>query len=134
MLVGYNTNIQYKDKIYHIQTEDNGINNPVIVTFLYYQGAIIASKKTNYANIINEPDYKAKVEKLMKAQHKYMIRELLSGRLTMEGDGLKEESGEETTMSIKDSERLEEKAHNQEKFSVSMDETLLNFVLKRIKK
>lgn len=130
MLVGYNTNVQYKDKIYHVQTEDNGINNPVIVTFLYYQGAIIASKKTNYADILNEPDYKEKVAKIMKAQHKYMIRELLSGRLTLEGDAFKEE----TNIELNNIDRVEEKNKKQQKSIVSMDETLLNFILKRMKK
>lgn len=130
MLVGYNTNVQYKDKIYHVQTEDNGINNPVIVTFLYYQGAIIASKKTNYADILNEPDYKEKVAKIMKAQHKYMIRELLSGRLTLEGDAFKEE----TNIELNNIDKVEEKNKKQQKSIVSMDETLLNFILKRMKK
>lgn len=130
MLVGFNTNVQYKDKIYHIQTEDNGISNPVIVTFLYYQGAIIASKKTNYANILNEPDCKEKIAKIMKAQHKYMIKELLSGRLTLEGDAFKEE----TTIELNNIEKVEEKDKEHERTIASMDETLLNFILQRMKK
>ena len=82
MLVGYNTNIPYKEKTYHVQTEDNGKNNPVIVTLLYSQGAILASKKTSYADIISEPDYERKVRELMKAQHKVMIKELIAGKYT----------------------------------------------------
>ena len=82
MLVGYNTNIPYKEKTYHVQTEDNGKNNPVIVTLLYSQGAILASKKTSYADIISEPDYEHKVRELMKVQHKVMIKELIAGKYT----------------------------------------------------
>jgi hypothetical protein len=82
MLVGYNTNISYKDSIYHIQTEDRGQDNPIIVTFLYSKGEILASKKTNYANIIEEPDYKEKIRRLMKEQHDNMIKELLAGKCT----------------------------------------------------
>ena len=37
MLVGFNTNISYKDKIYHVQTEDSGKVNPVVVTLLYHE-------------------------------------------------------------------------------------------------
>jgi hypothetical protein len=84
MLVGYNTNISYKERIYHIQTEDSGKSNPVIVTLLYSQGAILASKKTSYADFISAPDFKEKVSKLMKIQHKVMIKELLSGKYTGE--------------------------------------------------
>ncbi len=82
MLVGYNTNISYKDKVYHIQTEDSGQGNPVIVTLLYSKGAILASKKTSYEQIVTAPDFQEKVRKIMKAQHKFMIRELLSGKYT----------------------------------------------------
>jgi hypothetical protein len=87
MLVGYNTNISYKEKPYHIQTEDSGKSNPVIVTLLYSQGAILASKKTNYEHFISAPDFKEKVSKLMKIQHKVMIKELLSGKYTGESHG-----------------------------------------------
>ena len=79
MLAGYNTNISYKCDTYHIQTEDSGVKNPVIVTLLYSKGAIITSKKTSYAHIVNDQDYKEKIKGLMKQQHKTMIKELLSG-------------------------------------------------------
>ena len=45
MLVGYNNNVTYKGKVYHVQTEDSGLNNPIIVTLLYIKGTILASKK-----------------------------------------------------------------------------------------
>jgi hypothetical protein len=82
MLVGYNTNISYKEHVYHVQTEDSGQSNPVIVSLIYFQGAIIASRKTNYAHVAHDPDFKEKVTRLMKAQHKWMIRELLAGKFT----------------------------------------------------
>jgi hypothetical protein len=91
MLVGFNTNISYKDKTYHVQTEDSGKNNPVVVTLLYYQGAILASRKTDYSQLLDDPDFKAKVTKLMKIQHKGMIRNLLTGKHTGE---LKEQEKE----------------------------------------
>ena len=80
MLVGYNTNVPYKGTIYHVQTEDNGLKNPVIVTLLYLKGTILASKKTNYAPISSSPDYKEKLRELMKEQHKNMIKELIAGK------------------------------------------------------
>ncbi|GFP33969.1 hypothetical protein HKBW3S42_02309, partial [Candidatus Hakubella thermalkaliphila] len=45
MLVGYNNSVTYKGKVYHVQTEDSGLNNPIIVTLLYFKGTILASKK-----------------------------------------------------------------------------------------
>src|SRR3990172_3192293 len=82
MLVGYNTNVPYKGNMYHVQTEDNGVKNPVIVTLLYCKGTILASKKASYADIAESPDYKEKVRELMKEQHKSMMKELITGRYT----------------------------------------------------
>ena len=82
MLVGYNTNVPYKGTIYHVQTEDNGMKNPVIVTLLYLKGTILASKKVNYGHVTSSPDYKEKIRELMKEQHKNMIKELIAGKHT----------------------------------------------------
>lgn len=76
MLIGYNTNVKYKGKTYHIQTEDCGPSNPQIVTLLYYQGAILSSKKTNYSYILGQPGFEEKLRDLMKQQHREMIMEL----------------------------------------------------------
>lgn len=78
MVVGYNHNIKYKGEIFHIQTEDSGINNPHIITLLYRGGNIIASKKTSYADIVKMDNLSHIVEELMKEQHKDMLRRLKS--------------------------------------------------------
>ncbi|MHB8882907.1 MAG: hypothetical protein ACYC69_15525 [Thermodesulfovibrionales bacterium] len=82
MLVGYNTNVPFKGTLYHVQTEDSGLKNPVITTLLYDKGTILASKKVSYAHIAASPDYKEKVRELMKEQHKSMMKELISGKYT----------------------------------------------------
>ena len=145
MLVGYNTNISYKEKVYHIQTEDNGQSNPVIVTLLYSKGAILASKKTSYAHIVAEPDYKDKVREIMKDQHKGMIKELLAGKHTdeykEEGEGFRKEVTEEKktagTQEAETPEELitqrEEKVEPKEQITKSLDDILLNYIMKRAK-
>lgn len=78
MVVGYNHNIRYKGEVFHIQTEDSGINSPHIITLLYRGGNIIASKKTSYADIVKMGNLNQVVEELMKEQHKDMLRRLKS--------------------------------------------------------
>ena len=89
MLVGYNHNIMYKGEVFHVQTEDSGINTPHIITLLYLGGNIIASKKTSYADIVKMGNLSQVVEELMKEQHKDMLRRLKNGefdeRLGLEG-------------------------------------------------
>jgi hypothetical protein len=89
MVVGYNHNIRYKGEIFHVQTEDSGINTPHIITLLYRGGNIIASKKTSYADIVKMGNLNQIVEELMKEQHKDMLRRLKSAefdaKLGLEG-------------------------------------------------
>mgnify|MGYP001768423458 CR=1 FL=1 len=35
MIVGFNTDIKYRNEVFHIQTEDKGANNPLIETLVY---------------------------------------------------------------------------------------------------
>lgn len=81
MVTGYNTDIKVNGEVYHIQTEDGGINNPVIVTLLYSKGAILSSKRTNYADIIKVDRLEEIVKGLMEEQHKAMIKEIKEGKV-----------------------------------------------------
>src|SRR5712671_4981453 len=73
-LLGYNTNVRHKGKLYHIQTEDSGVKHPHIITHLFADGGrIIASKKTNYAQYIGSDTLKEIVKRLMQEQHKELF-------------------------------------------------------------
>jgi len=86
MLTGFNTDFRYKGIVYHVQTEDNGVNNPSIVTLLYRGGAILASRKTSYADILKFEKLDKVVRELMEEQHKQVIRDLVGGRFGATGD------------------------------------------------
>jgi hypothetical protein len=76
-LVGYNTNVRHKGKLYHIQTEDSGVNHPHVITHLFADGGrIIASRKTAYVEHLGAKDLQSLVKKLMQDQHKAMFIEL----------------------------------------------------------
>jgi hypothetical protein len=79
MILGFNHNVVYKGEVFHVQTEDSGINNPHIITLLYRGGVILCSKKTSYADILKMDNFESVVEELMKAQHKELMRRLKSG-------------------------------------------------------
>lgn len=84
MLLGFNTNIPYDGTLYHIQTEDKGLKNPIIITCIYLTGKIITSKKISYATIVKKSDCKDRVKKLMARQHIKMMKNLLEGKYTGE--------------------------------------------------
>jgi hypothetical protein len=85
MLTGYNTDFKFQGKIYHVQTEDGGANSPFITSLLYHQGAILASRKTSYADIIKADCLDEVVRELMMEQHKQVIRDLMQGKLELHG-------------------------------------------------
>lgn len=79
MVVGFNHNIKHRGKMYHIQTEDSGLENPHIITHLFVGGNILASKKTSYADIVGAENLAQVVRELMEEQHKEMLRNLING-------------------------------------------------------
>jgi hypothetical protein len=85
MVPGFNTDFKYRGETYHVQTEDNGVGNPVVVTLLYHKGAILASRRTPYADLIGKPGFEQELMGLMKRQHKDLMRALLAGAYDKNG-------------------------------------------------
>jgi hypothetical protein len=84
MLTGYNTDITHKGTIYHVQTEDGGENNPVIVSLVYQGGRILASKKTSYAQIVGTEGFMSQLRQMLEDQHRDMIKAVKTGTLAAE--------------------------------------------------
>lgn len=83
MITGFNHNIKYQNRIYHIQTEDSGQKNPHIITHLFVGGNIIATKKSDYRHLLGITDsvkLDVAVKDLMEEQHKHMLRNLIHGK------------------------------------------------------
>lgn len=81
-LLGYNNNVRHRGQIFHIQTEDSGINSPRIMTHLFADGGrIVKSTRTDYSEYLGRPDTSDIVRNLMKEQHKAMFVALRSGEL-----------------------------------------------------
>jgi len=127
MKVGFNTNVPYKGKTYHVQTEDCGIKNPVVLTLLYYEGAILASRKTSYGPFVGSPEMGMKVQELMKLQHKIMIKELISGRHTGQVQAASPEEKAEKAPEVAPASTGEGRIKD------SLDDILLEFILKKHK-
>jgi len=76
---GFNHNVTHAGRVFHVQTEDSGVNNPNIVTHLFVGGNILASKKTSYAEVLAAENLQELVRQLMEDQHKQMLRNVVSG-------------------------------------------------------
>ena len=78
--VGFNNNVKYGGNVFHIQTEDSGLDRPHIITHLFADGGrIIKSNKRSYAEHVKRDDVAAYVRQLMKGQHMEMAILLREG-------------------------------------------------------
>ncbi len=85
-LLGYNTNVRHKGKLFHIQTEDSGVKHPHVITHLFADGGrVVASRKTSYADLLGREDLQGRVKELMRAQHKAMFIALRDGEYDEDG-------------------------------------------------
>lgn len=90
MITGFNTDIKHNEKVYHIQTEDKGVQNPYIESLVYVGGEILASKKTSYAEQVKTGGLDDKwIASLMEQQHRTMIAAIKRGRLDAPADATK---------------------------------------------
>ncbi|HEX6623348.1 MAG TPA: hypothetical protein VF064_06515 [Pyrinomonadaceae bacterium] len=81
MITGFNTDIQHGGVTYHVQTEDKGLETPLILSLVYVGGAIIASKRSRYEDLIESGfDEQALTERLQR-QHKLICAAIRSGRV-----------------------------------------------------
>ncbi len=86
--VGFNNNVKCKEHVYHIQTEDSGLNKPHIITHLFADGGrIIKSHKRSYATEVSRQDVAMFVRGLMKGQQMEMIISLRDGKFDQIIDG-----------------------------------------------
>ena len=52
MITGFNTDVEHDGVVYHVQTEDKGLDSPLILSLVYSGGAILASKRSPYEDLI----------------------------------------------------------------------------------
>ena len=81
MITGYNTDVEHNGVVYHVQTEDKGLRTPVILSLVYTGGAILASKRSPYDDLIASGfEEKVLVERLER-QHKLICAAVHAGRI-----------------------------------------------------
>ena len=75
-ILGYNHNFVHRGLVFHVQTEDSGVNNPHVFTHLFHGGVILSTRKLDY----DAESAEEVVKSLMQAQHKAVLKELKKGQ------------------------------------------------------
>jgi len=89
VITGFNTDIEHNGVVYHVQTEDKGLDSPIILSLVYVGGTILASKRSPYQDLIAEGFNDEALSERLKRQHRLICAAINSGRI----DDLKKMSG-----------------------------------------
>ena len=89
MITGFNTDVEHGGIVYHVQTEDKGLESPLILSLVYTGGTILASKRSPYEDLIESGFSDEALAERLKRQHRLICAAIHSGRI----DDLKKMSG-----------------------------------------
>ena len=89
MITGFNTDIEHDGVTYHVQTEDKGLDSPIILSLVYVGGTILASKRSPYEDLIATGFSDEVLSERLKRQHRLICAAINQGRI----DDLKKMSG-----------------------------------------
>ncbi|MEK6335115.1 MAG: hypothetical protein AABM67_09210 [Acidobacteriota bacterium] len=81
LITGYNTDVEYGGVVYHVQTEDKGLDHPIILSLVYVEGAILASKRSPYDDLVTGAFDEAILTQRLQRQHKLICAAVQSGRI-----------------------------------------------------
>jgi hypothetical protein len=81
VITGFNTDIEYNGVTYHVQTEDKGVDTPLILSLVYDRGTILASKRSPYNDLLNGGLNETELAERLQKQHKLICAAIKAGRI-----------------------------------------------------
>lgn len=87
MLPGINTDVTHAGVEYHVQTEDLGTKNPIILTLVYRDGAVVFRETLDYGQTLVAEPSASLLRALMDGQHRRVLRHVSDGELDARADG-----------------------------------------------
>jgi len=81
VITGFNTDIEFDGVVYHVQTEDKGLDTPLILTLVYVGGAILASKRSPYQDLIKAGFDPLVLGERLQRQHTLICAAVKAGRI-----------------------------------------------------
>ncbi len=81
MITGFNTDVKQGDTVYHVQTEDKGANNPLILSLIYVKGTILDAFRTRYQDFLqSEAFLETTLQKILEFQHRQIVGAIKRGK------------------------------------------------------
>jgi hypothetical protein len=96
VITGYNTDVEHDGVVYHVQTEDKGVQLPEIISHVFVRGEILATKRTSYQDLIARDFDEDLLRKRLERQHKLICAAVHAGRI----EDLKQMSEREASLHL----------------------------------
>ena len=81
MITGFNTDVDYLGRVFHVQTEDKGADNPTVESLVYCGGEIVECRRNSYADLLARgASSESEIHTRMESQHQALIRDIRNGR------------------------------------------------------
>jgi hypothetical protein len=81
VITGFNTDVEHDGTVYHVQTEDKGLETPFILSLVYVGGAILASKRSPYTDLVASGFDQSILGERVQRQHKLICAAVSAGRI-----------------------------------------------------
>lgn len=81
VITGHNTDVEHDGVVYHVQTEDKGLESPFILSLVYSGGAILASKRSRYEDLLASGFSEELLSERLNRQHRLICAAIHAGRL-----------------------------------------------------
>src|SRR5262245_60543241 len=81
MITGFNTDVKHGDTVYHVQTEDKGVKNPLILSLIYVKGTILDAFRVRYDDFLDSGRFsEAMLQKILEFQHRQIVSAIKRGK------------------------------------------------------
>jgi hypothetical protein len=81
VITGFNTDVEDDGVTYHVQTEDKGLETPIILTLVYDRGTILASKRQGYEDLFDDGFDEKELAAKLKRQHSLICAAIRKGQI-----------------------------------------------------
>lgn len=81
MITGFNTDVEHNGVVYHVQTEDKGLESPLILSLVFSGGEILASKRATYEDLLASGFSETALAERLKRQHTLICAAIHAGRI-----------------------------------------------------
>ncbi len=76
---GFNTEIDHEGSVFHVQTQDQGVNAHYVESVIYRSGKVLSSRRTYYTSFLDNPALRNKISEIIQEQHSTILKEITEG-------------------------------------------------------